>query len=83
MRKIVRTLFNHDSMVSVRDYEIEECIRKNDAMHIVFEDKVMTMDPKSLEDKIVMTTGPFPSKTGGKGYMLHTYKWEPNISNDD
>lgn len=83
MKKIVKTLFMNDTMVSIRDYELEECVRKNDAMHIHFEDKVMTMDPHSLESKILKTSGPFNSKTGRKGYMLHTYKWDPNIEYDD
>lgn len=83
MRKVVKTLFSNNSLVSVRDYEVEECIRKKDALHIVFEDKTMTMDPSSLEKKVVMTSGPFPSKNGSKGYMLLTYKWNPNIEYDD
>lgn len=83
MRKTVKTLFQNGSLVSVRDYEVEECIRKQDTMDIVFEDQIMTLSPQSLKNKVVMTSGPFPSKNGSKGYMLFTYKWNPNIENDD
>ncbi len=83
MKKRVKTLFQNDTLVSVRDYEVEECIKKNDAMHISFEDKTMTLDPHSLKNKVVMTSKLFKSTAGGKDYKLITFKWDPNIEYDD
>lgn len=83
MRKLVKTLFQNDTLVSVRDYEVAECIRKNDVMHICFQDKVMTMDPHSLKEKVVLTSGHIPGRNGTKGYCLVSYKWDPNIEYDD
>lgn len=83
MRKPVKTLFQNGTLVSVRDYEVEGCIKRNDAMHIVFGDQTMTMDPDSLRDKKVLTSDIIPSSYGNKGYRLISYKWEPNIEFDD
>lgn len=85
MRKLVKTLFNYRDkvLVSVRDYEVEECIKKNDVMHIVFGDEIMTLDPHSLKTKVVLTSDTMSSKTGGKGYKLISFEWNPNINYDD
>lgn len=82
MRKRVEKLFQNDTLVSVRDYEVEKCIKRKDAMHIEYGDEVMTMDPQSLKNKQVSVSDPFPSQFG-KEYRLINYKWEPNISYDD
>lgn len=83
MQKRVKTLFQNNTLVSVRDYEVEECIKKNDAMHIMFEDQTMTLDPHSLKEKQVFTSEPIQSKYGNSGYRLIAYKWDPNIVFDD
>jgi hypothetical protein len=87
MRKIVKKLYypkySDEVLVSVRNYEVEECIKKNDAMHIVHGDKIMTMDPHSLQTKQRGTSDVFKSQHGGKDYFLINYLWVPNIYEDD
>lgn len=83
MKKRVEKLFQNDTLVSVRDYEVKKCIDTNDVMHIEFGDEVMTLDPHSLENKQVLVSETFKSKFGGKGYKLISYKWNPNIRYDD
>ncbi len=87
MRKVVKKLYeskyNEDVLVSVRNYEVEACIKKNDAMHIVFGDETMTMDPHSLQNKQKGTSQVFKSQVGGKDYFLINYLWSPNIYEDD
>jgi hypothetical protein len=71
------------TLVSVKDYDVDYCIKNKEVLHIKYLDGVMTMDPDSLVSKEVMRSGFFKSKTGGQDYRLVSYKWEPNISNDD
>lgn len=82
MRKRVEKLFQNDTLVSVRDYEVKKCIDRKDAMHIEYGDEVMTMDPESLKTKQVLVSDIIPSNFG-KSYKLISYKWEPNLSYDD
>lgn len=82
MRKRVKKLFQNNALVSVRDYEVEKCLKRNDVMHIEFEDKVMTLDPHSLKTKQILVSEPFPSNFG-RAYRLISYKWDPNVDYDD
>lgn len=81
MRKPILKLFN--GMASVRDYEVEKCIKSNDIMHIIFEDKCMTLSPKSLKEKVLSKSDLIKSQNSNKDYHLINYKWEPNVENDD
>jgi len=84
MRKRVERLFpfRHGVLVGIREKYVKECIEKNDALHILYGDDVMTLDPESLRDKVIMTSNPVNSKYG-KEERLVNYKWDPNISTDD
>lgn len=85
MEKRIKKLFDHKGrlLASVRDYEVEKCLKDNDVMHIMFQDDVMSLDPDSLRNKKIITTGPIPAKYGGTGYYLINYLWQPNIRYDD
>jgi hypothetical protein len=85
MEKRVKTSFEIDgvTLVSVRDYEVEACIKDNDVMHIHFGDGIMSLDPDSLKSKEIMRSKVQTSTTGGKNYCLVSYKWEPNLVPND
>lgn len=71
------------TLVSVKDYDVDACIKNKEVLHIKYGDGIMTMDPESLVSKEIMRSGIFKSKTGGQDYCLVSYKWDPNISYDD
>jgi rRNA pseudouridine-1189 N-methylase Emg1 (Nep1/Mra1 family) len=89
MRKVVKRLFcpknSTKTLVSVRDYEVEECLAKNEPMHIVFGDDTMTLDPHSLISKLSGKSNLIKNtlEKGGKDYCLMNFPWEPNVYADD
>ena len=75
MKKIVTSLFR--GLVWARDYEVKNCIDKNQNMIIIFEGDRMTLTPEELKDKRMSVSQKHDSKTGGKDYHLYGYTWTP------
>jgi hypothetical protein len=81
MRKIVKVLYKN--MAPVRDYEVKSCIKKNESMIVIYNNKEMTLSVDDLKNKRVSISGLMASRTGGRDYRLYYYNWEPNLVNHD
>lgn len=69
----------YKGMIEVRDYTVDECIRKRNALRVKFDGEVMILTPHELENNIKSTSGPIKSKFhDGSSYMLYGYTWNPN-----
>lgn len=80
MKKRVKKLWK-GNMVTVRDYEVNKCLRANVPMQVFYGDDCMTVDVERL--KRLQNSGQFfKSKTGGQDYNLIDIFWEPDIIND-
>ena len=76
MKKPVKKLYM--GRAEVRDYNVQECIDKNENFQIQFEDDVMTLTPEELTTKLKSKSQRFESKMDGKSYVLYGYNWEPD-----
>lgn len=80
MEKIVTKMYQ--GMVEVRDYEVEQCIRRGENMTIRYKSDIMTLTPEELTSKCTSISNTIYSRIpGGKDYKLHGYDWNP-ISED-
>jgi len=77
MKKKVTKLYK--GLVEVRDYDVKDCINKNESMIIVYDGDSMELSPKELTDDLKNITKEFPSKVGGKSYKLYGYEWNPDM----
>ena len=68
---------------ALRSHEVEECIKKNEVMHITWKGETMTMDPASLKSKQIGRSKELTSKDGKHKFYLIDYYWEPNLVNND
>jgi len=67
-----------NGLISIRDYHVEECVRKNGPMKIKFGSRFMVLTPEQLVSKKVRTSKwVITSKFTGKPYRLVDYKWDP------
>lgn len=78
MRKEVKELYMNNTIASVRDYEVEQCIQRNENMEITHGGEKMTLTPEDLKTKRETMSPKFISKVGGKDYHLFGYSWEPD-----
>ena len=69
MKKKVTKLYK--GLAEVRDYDVKDCINKNESMIIVYDGDSMKLSPKELTDDLKNITKEFPSKVGGKSYKLY------------
>jgi hypothetical protein len=77
MKRIVKKLYR--DCVEVRDYDVQDCIQRNENMTIEYDRDIMTLSPNELINKMVSKSSKtFPSKMGGKDYKLCSYYWEPD-----
>lgn len=76
MRKEIKRLHN-GHLASVRDYEVQECIRKNENMDIFYEGEKMTLTPEQLKNERVGNVSPIQKSKYGKDYVLINYVWQP------
>lgn len=76
MRKEIKRLHN-GHLASVRDYEVQECIRKNENMDIFYEGEKMTLTPEQLKNERVGNVSPIQKSKYGKDYVLINYLWQP------
>jgi len=76
MRKEIKRLHN-GHLASVRDYEVQECIRKNENMDIFYEGEKMTLTPEQLRTERVGNVSPIQKSKYGKDYVLINYLWKP------
>ena len=77
MRKEVTKMFIA-GVVEVRDYEVEQCIQRNENMEITHKGEKMTLTPEELKTKRETLSQKQKSKVGGKDYYLYGYIWEPD-----
>jgi len=78
MRKEV-TKMNDDATVSVRDYEVNSCVIKNENMEIIHNSDKMTLTPEQLENICIRISAKLKSKiANGKDYRLYSYAWNPD-----
>ena len=77
MRKKVTNLYK-DIFVGLRDYDVNECISKNEDMVVDYEGDRMTIPLDDLTKKMVMKTHVFKSKYD-KDYRLYCYTWKPDV----
>ena len=69
-------LFN--GHVSVRSHIVEECIRKNKHLLILFRNERMLLHPNELKNFKQFNSALFKSKFNGKSYQLYDFAWKPN-----
>lgn len=74
MRKQIKTIYK--GLASVRDYEVEQCIKKNESMTIIYDGDAMTLSPEQLKTERVGMSSLMKSQYG-KDYVLFNYPWEP------
>jgi hypothetical protein len=80
-RKIKR-LFN--GLASLRDYEVEEAIKKNEAVQLSCEGQTMTLSVEMLKHGFSITTAPHKSKFNrSQEYRLVDFKWKPDKAEKD
>ena len=69
----VKKLWN--GRVSLRDYIVEEQIKKNKSIIVRYQDDTMILSPLQLEKRDSMTE--CISKFNGQKYKLYDYVWKP------
>ncbi len=73
----VKKLWN--GRVSLRDYIVEEQIRKKKSIIVRYQDDTMILSPLQLEKRDSMTE--CISKFNGQKYKLYDYVWKPADKN--
>ena len=75
----INKLFVHNSRLyaSIRDYKIQECVKKGEPLTIIFRGEKMNLKPHQVMFFEQFTPDTFKSKTGGKDYKLWDYFWHP------
>ena len=76
MRRESKKLYNGNA--EVRDYDVKECIKRNENLQIEHKGDIMTLTPEELRSKVVDKSNNIPSKFGGKEYRLLCYEWNPD-----
>ena len=77
MRKEVKKLY--EGKAEVRDFEVHQCMTKNESMTITHDGEKMTLSPEELLTRRVSISRTFETKIpGGKNYKLFGYIWEPD-----
>jgi hypothetical protein len=69
----------YKGLAEVRDYDVKDCINKNESMTIVYDEDSMELSPEELENDVKSISKEFPSKVGGKSYKLYGYEWNPDM----
>ena len=69
----------YKGLAEVRDYDVKDCINKNESMIIVYDEDSMELSPEELENDVKSISKEFPSKVGGKSYKLYGYEWNPDM----
>lgn len=76
MRKDIKKRYN--GLVELRDYDVEECIQKNENMIINHDGEQLVLTPAELVSRRESVSPKFESKiAGAKNYHLYGYAWEP------
>lgn len=77
MRVEIRKLYL--GAIELRDYDVEEAIRKNTSIEVHYKGDKMTLSPEDLSKrKRSVSSNTFQSKVGGKNYRLVAYEWQPD-----
>ena len=77
MERSINKLYRNRA--EVRDYDVQDAIRKNEKFVIKHNGETMTLSPSDLQNKLVFrSTNIFKSKMGGKDYRLCAYDWIPD-----
>jgi hypothetical protein len=76
MKYPIRKLYR--GRASIRSHIVEKCIKNDESIDVIFEDKVMTLKPSELTDKKELLT-PLAMNSKFKGqYQLYDYTFKPN-----
>ena len=80
MERVIKKLYR--DCIELRDYDVQDCIQRNETMKVKYDRDVMTLSPGDLVNKLVRkSTTTFKSKIpGGKDYKLCAYDWNPDDS---
>jgi hypothetical protein len=70
-----------NGLFAIRNTMVEECIKKNEVLHLLYGDEKMTMDPDSLKTK-KLGRSPWMTDESGDFYIID-YRWEPNLVPND
>jgi len=83
MDRLVTSIWKGD--IFLKDYDVKECIRLKQDMHVTFGDQTMTIGLKNLTEKGRLQTREYTSQHKGKHqvYKLVAFKWIPNLVNND
>lgn len=74
MKKQIKKIYK--GLASVRDYEVEKCIKNNESMTIIYDGDAMTLSPEQLKTERVGVSSVLKSQYGND-YVLFNYRWEP------
>ena len=77
MKRVVQKVYN--GKISIRDYEMKNCIDRGEDLEIVFKDYTMTI-PKDKVCEGIHTKNFQPARWGmNPTYELIDYPWRPDI----
>ena len=66
--------------VDLRDYNVKDCIKRNENYIINYSGELMSLSPDDMVNKCIHRQNA-PSIIGTDDYELWSYKWEPNEQN--
>ena len=75
MKIIIKKLYK--DCADIRNYDVQNCINKNENIEIIHGVDIMVLTPKELKHDVVSVSKIFPSKNGGREYRLVSYMWNP------
>jgi hypothetical protein len=74
----VKKLFK--GFASVRDYVVKGCVKKNQVLKILFNDRYMLVPTAKLEQMYQLHSSKFQSKYGNKTYELIDFMFIPTVT---
>lgn len=77
--KIKLTKLYKGNIADLKDFQVEEAIKKNENYLVEYAGETMTLSPEDLKKKVIATSHLFESKYAeGRDYKLLSYKWNPD-----
>jgi len=77
--KIKLTKLYKGNIADLKDFQVEEAIKKNKNYLVEYAGETMTLSPEDLKKKVIATSALMQNKyVGGKDYKLLSYKWNPD-----
>jgi hypothetical protein len=80
MTETIRTLFKNGKYASVRDYQVEKCIKTNTPMIICYANERMTLSVNDLKNKQIVFSDKKNQSVwkADQSYSLISYAWHPD-----